>query len=131
MVDIYDAATKSWSVPACLGGSRLCEGSVGHARNQTVTCQRSESPSKIVSLVRSISHLAANRSNLMGTSVSDRYVVFAGGTTIGNPGPDVCGTVGRSVYQPLKTYLPHVPAGGGCRLWVTDSIALQEPYRFV
>lgn len=52
----------------------------------------------------SVTHLSTNRSNLVGTAVMDRWVLFGGGT-MQVPEPDLCNATGRSavvdVYDTL------------------------------
>jgi len=64
----------------------------------------------------STAHLSTNRSNLMGVSVADRWVLFGGGTRIPAPEPDVCNTTERSAVVDIHDTLHGT--------WTTECLAV-------
>lgn len=62
----------------------------------------------------SVEHLSTNRSNLMGTSVANRWVLFAGGTRQ-VPTPDLCGGMERSAVVDIYDTQTGI--------WSTDCLA--------
>ncbi len=64
----------------------------------------------------STAQLSTNRSNLMGISVADRWVLFGGGTRIPAPEPDLCNTTERSAVVDIHDTLHNT--------WTTECLAV-------